>query len=367
MADDFLEDDPNATVKGAIAERQNGEKDGELNVAKILATRLERIIPDQHHRDTFVNQVTVMREANQRLANCTPRSIIECMIACGHLDLLPNTAQQYAYIIPYGTEAQFQLGYKGLIELAFRSGQINSINAELVFEEDEFEVTLGGTRKLIHKPNYFIDRSDFNRAQAVYATATLANGATTFHVMTMFEITKIRDTSKAGKGKDSPWTTWPEAMAKKTVIKQFLKLLPSSTEDNRFKEAIVYDDYAEAGKLHFDHTNRLDTETPLPDDELDQPPTKPKDKGVKNYAPDFANIKEAEVIETPPSHEEAKPSLGMTKAELIDAITEMFNMLKFDDLQRSKVYETVGTTSLADADMASLEKVFAKLDGLLAN
>jgi recombination protein RecT len=377
--DDFL--DPNEGVKGAIAKRRTDDEqqqaEGQLTVAKVLDKRLSNIMPDLRKRETFVGQLTIMREASPKLAKCTSSSLINCMIACGHLDLMPNTAQQYAFIIPYGDQAQFQLGYLGLIELAYRSGEITSINAELVFAEDKFEQTLGTRRELVHIPNLDIDRTKYDNVKRVYATAELKNGKSVFVVLTMDEINKIRASSKASKGGDNPWNKWPEAMAKKTAIKRLLKYLPSSAIDNRFKDAIDYDNRAEAGKLAFKEDNTLDLDA---DTQLATAPERPKDKGIKTYAK--PEPREAEIVETedkaaytPPSEndiehpnsevEEFNDTLEMSDEDLRDGITEMLDYLKFDDTQLANIYALAGTSDFTLADHVALAKVFVKLDEIV--
>lgn len=198
----------------------------------------------------FAFQLSIMTKDpknGHKIVNCTPESVLAAMMACVHLDIMPNTSEQYAYIIPYGNTAQFQLGYKGLVELAYRSGVVKSVNAELVFAEDAFEVELGTERRLIHRPSFAVhDRTNYAQATHVYATAKLNNGEFVFEVLTKPELEKVRKSSKAAN--DGPWRDWPEAMAKKTAVKRLLKLLPSSTTDNRFKIAAEWDSRGEAGK-----------------------------------------------------------------------------------------------------------------------
>jgi recombination protein RecT len=375
MGDGFM-DTSNSDIKSAIANKNASENEAQLTVGKILSKRILTIMPDKKERDNFVNQLTVIREKNVALQKCTPASILECMIASAHLHMLPNRHDQWVYIIPYGTTAQFQLGYKGLIELAYRSGIVKTINAEPVFAEDKFKVSLGVKRTMTHEPSYSIDRNDDKRVIAVYATATMADGSTEFHVMTMSEINKIRNSSQAAKGKSSPWSEWPLAMYKKTVIKQMLKYLPSSTVDNRYKDAIEYDDLAEAGKLKFNEDNTLDIDA---ETQLAEAPEKPKDKGIKSYShKPKEEAPEAEVVDNPEQKPKAKKvetesvkeveerdisyTDDMTDEEIVDAIDEMMRVMALDKVQKTKLYEIAGTSDLSLADRVDLLKVFTKVD-----
>ncbi|HLG77025.1 MAG TPA: recombinase RecT, partial [Ktedonobacteraceae bacterium] len=149
--------------------------------------------------------------------------------------------------IPYGEKVQFQVGYSGLLLEARRTGEVMTIDAELVFEGDEFEVTFGTDRRIIHKPSFDVDRTNYNKVTHVYATAKLTNGEHPFMVMTKKELDKIRTSAKASST-DAPWHTWPERMAIKTVYKRLSKVLPSE----RMQRAAELDSLAEAGKLKFD-------------------------------------------------------------------------------------------------------------------
>lgn len=200
----------------------------------------------------FVTTLVLMAKDQPKLAICTPESIVAAMMACVHLDILPNTPEHLAYIIPYssqgGVKAQFQIGYRGMVELAYRSGQIKSIAAELVFPEDTFKVELGTKRKLVHKPDYSINRTKAERITHVYATAEMNNGNVLFEVLSMADLKKVQKTTKA-HSTDSPWASWFDQMAKKTAIKRLLKYLPASRIDNRLAYAAQYDSLAEVGKL----------------------------------------------------------------------------------------------------------------------
>lgn len=195
----------------------------------------------------FQTRMKLIQRLNPKLANVSPQSLFMAMMACVHLRLMPNTTEGLAYIIPYGNEAQFQIGYKGLAELAYRTGNVVKIDQEAVFEGDEFEWSLGLDRSLTHKPNPTVDRTKFDNLLATYATVQLADGAILFDVVTRAELDKIKKSAKAS-GPGTPWAEWPVEMAKKTATKRLAKLLPKSSEDNRFKVAAEIDSLQESGK-----------------------------------------------------------------------------------------------------------------------
>lgn len=226
---------------------------GTADLVKTYATNLLNDARAQQ----FYAQVSVITRNNPKLANCTPDSLLAACMACVHLDLMPNTPQQFAFIIPYGNVAQFQLGYRGMLKLAYRSGEVKSLRAELVFKGDYFRRTLGLKPTLTHRPSDEVNRTDYSLVTGVYAVAEMMNGAKEVEYMTRDELDKVQNVSKAGR-EDSPWKIWPESMAKKTVLKRLAKTLPSSNEDSQMTLASQFDSWAEAQKLGVQEGNLVE-------------------------------------------------------------------------------------------------------------
>lgn len=226
--------------------------------AGLVAQYAKNLFEDKRSQE-FAARVSLLAKQDPLLKEAiekNPDSFVTAMMACIQLDLMPNTPQDFAYILPYndkklGRMARFQISYKGLKELAYRTGEVKSINGEIVFEGDTFDVEFGTDRKLTHKPNFDVDRTDFTKATHAYITVVLANGEKPFFVMTRKEIEKIReDTKERNFGKDTPaWAKWWDQQALKTVLKRAAKMLPSSTKDNRLAFAAQIDSLAEANKL----------------------------------------------------------------------------------------------------------------------
>lgn len=200
---------------------------------------IAKALPSTITPERFTRMATTAVTMNPDLGRCTPASFIGAMLQAAALGLEPNTALGQAYLIPYNNyktgnkEAQFQIGYRGLIELAHRSGEFKSIEAHVVYENDEFEYELGLEPKLKHKP------AMKNRGNAtwVYAVYKLQSGGYGFEVMSVDDINEHR--KKYSKAKTSPWDTAWEGMAKKTVIKQALKYAPLKSE---FVKAMTNED-----------------------------------------------------------------------------------------------------------------------------
>jgi len=206
----------------------------------------------------FATNAALISQGNQALKKAieaNPDSFLTAYLASASLDLMPNTPQQLAYLIPYGNSVQFQIGYKGLIKLARRSGEVLTISAELVFAGDDFDVQFGSERSIKHIPDFDVDRTDYSKVTHAYATAKLTNGEVQFAVMTRKELDKIQSTVKSSST-DSPWKQWPERQAIKTVLKRLTQLLPSSTDDV-LQRAVQLDSLAEAGKLKLDRSGNI--------------------------------------------------------------------------------------------------------------
>lgn len=172
-----------------------------------------------------------------RLQQCDPMSFMGAIVQACQLGLEPGGSLGHCYLIPYGKECQLQLGYRGMVDLARRSGNILSIEARCVYAGDDFEVALGTESAIKHVPRFKTTDIVF-----VYAVAKLVGGGIQFDAMSIGEINHIRDTYSAGFKRDpksSPWTSAPDEMAKKTVVRRLFKMLPTSIE---IREAIQVDD-----------------------------------------------------------------------------------------------------------------------------
>ena len=219
-----------ATKETTIAEKKPKTI---FDIIQAGAKQFATALPKHINTDRFVRiAITTIRQ-NPKLAQCSQESLLGALMVSAQLGLEPGTLGQ-CYLIPYGRECQFQIGYKGMIELLRRSGQLKDIYAYSVYENDDFEITYGLDRNLIHKPN-LENKGNF---LGCYCVAILKDGAKAFEYMTKEEIeTHAKKFSKTfGNG---PWKTDFEAMSHKTVVKKMLKWLPLSVE---FLENIEKDD-----------------------------------------------------------------------------------------------------------------------------
>ncbi len=161
-------------------------------------------------------------------------------MTAAQLGLEPNTPLGQAYLIPYKNkgvlECQFQIGYKGLIDLAYRSGEVEIIQAQVAFENDEFDYELGLDPKLKHKP------AKENRGKPIYYYAIFKtkSGGYGFEVMSFHDIKlHAKKYSQSYSSEYSPWQKNFDEMAKKTVLKRVLKYAPLKSD---FVRAIAVDE-----------------------------------------------------------------------------------------------------------------------------
>jgi len=184
---------------------------------------------------------------NPRLAQCSAPSLLGAIFTCAQLGLEPGGALGHCFLIPYRDECQFQIGYKGMIELARRSGQIQSLSARSVYENDHFEYSYGLHEDLVHQPATG-ERGELTHA---YAVAKLMDGGIQFEVMDRHELEEIRDGSQGYQTaikynkRDTPWISSFDEMCRKTVIRRMFKYLPVSIE---LVKAASLDERADRGQ-----------------------------------------------------------------------------------------------------------------------
>lgn len=199
---------------------------------------IKRALPSVLTPERFSRIAVSALSTTPKLGECHPMTFIGAMMTAAQLGLEPNTPLGQAYLIPFWNgktkrlEVQFQLGYKGLIELAYRSGRISTIQAHVVYENDSFEYSYGLEPSLRHVPT-LKDRGD---PIAVYAAFHTTDGGSGFTVMSWNDVMAHAQRYSKSYG-SGPWQTNPEEMAKKTVLKKVLKYAPLASDFVRGLEA----------------------------------------------------------------------------------------------------------------------------------
>lgn len=184
--------------------------------------QIEAALPKHVTADRLMRVCLTEMRRNPSLQRCDPMSFLGAVVTAASLGLEPGGALGQCYLIPYGKEVNFQIGYRGQIDIARRSGNIVSISARCIYEGDDFEIEYGTDEKLTHIPRFKSDKILY-----VYAVAQLKDGGTQFEVMSTEAIEKHR---KQYSKSANVWNTAWDEMAKKTLVRRLFKMLPTSIE-----------------------------------------------------------------------------------------------------------------------------------------
>lgn len=214
-----------------------------------------KVLPRHMTPDRMARIALTAAMKNPKILQCTVESIMQCMLTCSQFGLEPDGRR--AHLIPFEDRnaktivCTLIIDYKGLVELAIRSGKVAHLHADIVREGDLFEFSIGEIKE--HVP-WFLRRdadkpAEVGRDIAAYAFARMKDGSTAVAVLSIEEIYAIRDGSQGWKAfekgitKQSPWDpqNWvsEQEMKKKTALRRLTKMLPLSPE---FRDAIDIDD-----------------------------------------------------------------------------------------------------------------------------
>lgn len=238
-----------ATYNPGLPVKSQGTLKSLLNSPSIIRSFAE-VAPKHLTPERIVKMVLLAASRQPKLLECSQESLLKAAMTSGELGLDCSGTLGRAYLVPFKnnktgkTEAQFMAGYLGLMDLARRSGEIESITAEVIYKSDEFIYEKGLEEKLVHKPDLESDREDRDITGAYMIARFRPNG---HHIefMTRKQIEKIRARSRAAQS--GPWVTDYAAMCKKTVLRAGLKFCPLSIEaqhaiaktDDEFSDSIV--------------------------------------------------------------------------------------------------------------------------------
>lgn len=220
-------------IQTAAANRPSTGKNKTIqDYVKVMEGEIAKALPSVLTPERFTRMILSAVSSTPKLAECTPQSFLGAMMTAAQLGLEPNTPLGQAYLIPYknnkrggAMECQFQLGYKGMIDLAYRSGQVSIIQAQAVYENDDFTYELGLEPKLEHRPA----KTDRGNPVYYYAMFRTKDSGYGFEVMSAEDVAAhARKYSKAYNS--GPWQSNFDEMAKKTVLKKCLKYAPLKSD-----------------------------------------------------------------------------------------------------------------------------------------
>ena len=295
-------------------------------------SQIEAALPKHLTADRMARIVTTEVRKIPKLLECNPKSLFGAVIQASQLGLEPGSALGHCYLIPFKKDVNLIIGYRGMLDLARRSGNIISIEARAVYSNDKFSYSFGLTPDLKHTP---IQEGDKGVITHVYAVARLKDGGLQWDVMTKAEVDGIRAQSKAGSS--GPWKTHYDEMAKKTIIRRLFKYLPVSIE---VQQAVGLDEQADAGVSQQNDTviegefmdiDEIQEEGPtsgtealknkLSDDQPDKPKANLTDEIISNMqaATNMTGLEAA--------FEQAKPIKGAEKKRIQTAYQELVEKL----------------------------------------
>jgi len=205
---------------------------------------IRAILPNNMDMRRFVKVAMIALSKNKDLHDCTQESIVRSIIEAAEAGLEPTGMLGRAWLVPYTNkgvkEAQLQIGYQGLIDLARRSGEVRKIISRVVYEGDAFKVVQGTEERVEHEPAYLTE--DPLKITYFYCIVTYRDGTSQHEVMTKTQVDAVRAKAKA-KNADAWTLNYPE-MGRKTVVRRATKYVPLTPEAI---EAIARDDEREFG------------------------------------------------------------------------------------------------------------------------
>lgn len=210
----------------------------------------QSVMPKGFTAERLIQMAISARNTTPKLSQCDAASILSCCLRAASLGLEPSAVDGLgrAYILPYynkkahSLQAQFTLGKNGMLELVQRSGRVESIRTQCVYEGDDFDWYEDETGLHYHyRPNLNAPHGE-NNFRLVYLSARLKDGGSVFCAMSKAEVDATRSRSKTPEA--GPWVTDYEAMAEKSVIRRAFNrgMLPRSVETVEAARAIAQDE-----------------------------------------------------------------------------------------------------------------------------
>ncbi|WP_070988442.1 recombination protein RecT [Halofilum ochraceum] len=293
---------------------------------------IKRALPRHMDADRMARIAMTEMRRTPDLLNADPKTLFGAVIQASQLGLEPGGALGHCYLLPFvenrgkrneQTTVQLIIGYRGMIDLARRSGQIVSLRARAVYEQDEFHYEFGLREDLTHKP---YEGENAGELTHVYAVAELKDGGVQFEVLPIAKIEAIRKSRKGAKAKAAdergPWSTHYAEMAKKSAIRALFKYLPVSVELQR---AVAIDEQGDAGMQHNDDVLDLDpsdwstADAPAAEPEAPAAEASANDSG-DNSGPSGDEIVQA--IRQAPNREELDVRMDASRDLTGDALAE---------------------------------------------
>jgi len=228
--------------------------DGLRQILTAMTPSMKEVLPSFLTPERMLKIAMLAATRQPELYQCTTVSIMQAVMTAAEVGLECSGTMGQGYLIPYKTTATFIPGYRGLIALMVRDGDVKQVTVHLVYEKDEFSIDYFGDSPITHRPCITGDRGPMIGA---YAAATMPDGSIQVEYMNKSEIDAIKSRSKASGG---PWATDYGEMARKTPVRRLAKYVPLGINAAQALATAVAAEDATFGSIDIEGT----IEPPLP-------------------------------------------------------------------------------------------------------
>lgn len=205
-----------------------------------MEPEIRRALPRHLNSDRMMRMCLTALRSTPKLLQCESNSVLGAFMELSQLGLEPSTPLGHAWVLPYKDKAKVIIGYKGYIALAARAGI--AINAEVVYDADQFTYPCLGDSRIVHVPS----ESERGERRYAYAGAVSHGFPFQFKVVNRSDIARAKATSASVRfGRETPWDSDEDAMWRKTAVRRLAPFLPLTPELAR---AIELDDEASGSR-----------------------------------------------------------------------------------------------------------------------
>jgi len=216
--------------------------------SEAMQTQFAAALPSHLSAERFGRIAITALTRTPKLLECTKESVFKCLLDLSAMGLEPDGRR--AHLIPYGKQCTVIIDYKGIVELMRRSGDVVTIHADIICENDEFDHNMGEISR--HTYSLIDPRGEMI---AVYCQVTFKDGSKQSAIMTKAEVQGIQNRSRSGSS--GPWKTDFNEMAKKTVVRRVSKMITLSPEIAQHIEAADRSEFGEMRQVQ-QHTPKLE-------------------------------------------------------------------------------------------------------------
>ena len=199
-----------------------------------MAPQFKAALPAHVPVDRFVRTVLTAVQTNGDLLQADRRTLFAAATRAAQMGLLPDGRE--GAIVTFSNQCSFMPMLGGILKLIRNSGELASLDAQIVHQADKFTYHPGIDPVPVHEPDWFGERGDII---GVYAVARMKDGSTYVEIMNRKQVEQVRSVSRSKNS--GPWVTWWDEMARKTVIRRLAKRLPLSTD----LDGVLHDDDTE--------------------------------------------------------------------------------------------------------------------------